>query len=71
MIQPAFATTADQAIAAERHLSTRAAAAVLAADYPQSLAWDIVARSVERQARLAGIRDVDLGRHSLIARGAA
>lgn len=56
-----LATRQDLAVIQERHLGTRTAAAVLAADHGTSLAWDIVARSVERQARIAGVGRVDLG----------
>ncbi len=60
------ATKQDAAITAERHLGTRTTAAVIAAGHPLSLAWDILARSVERQARIAGLGRIDLGTPSLV-----
>lgn len=62
------ATTADQAVAAERHLGTRTAAALLVAEQP-TIAWNTLAQSVERQARIAGVRDVHLPRAAVTATG--
>lgn len=55
------ATTADLAVPHERHLGVRTAVALLVADQP-AVAWNVLARSVERQARMSGIPGADLGR---------
>lgn len=50
----AFATTPEQAIAAERHEATRKAAALIVAGKPGRAQYEL-ARSVVRQARIAGL----------------
>jgi hypothetical protein len=57
-----FASTADQTEAYERHLGVRASVALLIFG-DRSAAYDVLARSVERQARIQGIARVDLGHH--------
>ena len=53
------ATTAEQAVAYEQHLGCRATVALLIADQP-ALARKVLARAVERQARMAGIGGVHI-----------
>lgn len=63
------ATTRDSAIDAERRLSVRTAVALLRAGHT-NLAWDTLARSVERQAFLTGgIPKFTLGRAAVANTG--
>lgn len=49
-----FASTAEQTVAYERHLGVRVAVGLLVAEHP-AMAYDVLARSVERQARIEGL----------------